>query len=77
MVPDIFHLKMLKMGKVYMPFNNKNVLIIVYLNKNEEFVKKNIFIIFVFRTKSFNEFIKICLNKDPEQRPTAGELLQV
>lgn len=27
-------------------------------------------------TKSFNEFIKICLNKDPEQRPTAGELLQ-
>ena len=27
-------------------------------------------------SKSFNEFIKICLSKDPEQRPTAGELLQ-
>lgn len=27
-------------------------------------------------SKSFNEFIKLCVNKDPDQRPTAGELLQ-
>lgn len=27
-------------------------------------------------SKAFSEFIKLCLNKDPDSRPTAGELLQ-
>ena len=27
-------------------------------------------------SKDFNDFVKACLTKDPNQRPTAGELLQ-
>ena len=33
--------------------------------------------IYIFRSREFNEFLAKCLVKDPDQRPTAAQLLEV